>query len=340
MQADAQTTTTQSATPRALVADAVRAVANAEKGRSATTVAAAPQSVDPVPALATASASLAVRRFTEAKQSRQKVQSSWKHRPKSWTPFATWAEAEKAWCAARQAWTNAFTESRRHTTPFVQGADTDPVARDIFVFSRTIEEAVVRTSKLPSELVAACRAEQKAKDHMAAVRRRAIQTPAAGLDIVVKLRLITEEIDDVFDPLEQQDVKEAHKRSDEFPQANEFFALHDDIVRTTVASDEMLALTKELASRTLLEMAAQSDEEIDEAIEYSAVAANEIMARPAVTLADFRAKAEAVKWACDGREGLDEQFANASGSTFMKFAHQVICELLDVAAPTEGSTLQ
>lgn len=309
-------------------------------GTVATAVATVPEFVDPIPALAASSASRAARRAAEAKQSRREVQSFWKNRPQSWRPFATWAEAETAWCAARQAWTNAFTESRRHTTPFVQGADTDPVVRDIFVFSRTIEEAVARTSKLPAALVAACREEQKAKDHMAAVRRRAIQTPAAGLDIVVKLRLITEEIDDVFDPLEPQDVKAAHKRPDEFPQANEFFALHDDIVRATVASDEMLALSKELASRTLLEMAARSDEEIDEAIEHSAVAANEIMARPALTLADFRAKAEAVKWACDGREGLDEQFANASGSTFMKFAHQIICELLDGTAPTEGSTLQ
>lgn len=329
---EAQTPAAQS---NAVIADAVRAVTTAEKSRVPAAAIAESDAADPVPQLAQASTARAVRRFAEAKQSRSEAQATWTRRPAAWTPFATWADAERAWCAAREAWTDAFTESRRHSTPFINSPHTDPCARNAFVFSRTIDEALAKESNLPTELVAAMRAEEAARAHRNDVRQRAIQTPASGLDIVVKLRLITEEMDDVFDPLEPQDVKEAHKRPDEFSQANEFFALHDDIVRAAAASDEMFALSKELASLTTLEMAAQGEEEIDDAIDRSAVIAHEIMARPAHTVADFRAKAEAVKWACDSREGLDEQFA-ASSSTFMTFAHQLICELLDGAVPSKA----
>ena len=291
---------------------------------------------DPVPALASASASRSVRRMAKANTGRAVVQDRWTNRPADWTPYASWEEAVSGWSAARNASLDAFVALRALSTPFINGGATDPEMRHAYIFAKTIDDALAKAPNLPADLVAASRTEASARAHEEHVRRRATQTPVSGLNILSKMRMITEYIDDVFDPLEPSDVRAAHKHADDFPMANEFYALHDDIVRavsTNQADDgESLAMSRELTRRFSLELAETDDAKIDDAVEHSAAMAHAIMERPARSFADLRAKAEVVQWACSGRAELDEAFGGRPGSSYMLFAHRLLTELLDGTA--------
>lgn len=228
----AQAQTTEPTTERAqTIAAAKRALKAAEQPKPTKPI------NDPIPAKAAKSASRAVLRMEQARTERRLVQPDWKRRPADWRPFETWDEAHAAWCAARQAWSDAFSAVRNISTPFIHGGTTQAWLVNAYVFSRTIDEALAKAPDLPANLIEASRAEEAARAHKEHTRRRATQTPATGLDILAKMRLITEPIDDVFDPFEPEDIREAHKRPDTFPQANEFFALHDDIVRAVTPAE-------------------------------------------------------------------------------------------------------
>jgi len=270
--------------------------------------------------------------MAKANTGRAVVQDRWTNRPADWTPYASWEEAVSAWSAARNASLDAFVALRALSTPFINGGATDPEMRHAYIFAKTIDDALAKAPNLPADLVAASRAEASARAHEEHVRRRATQTPASGLNILSKMRMITEYIDDVFDPLEPSDVRAAHKHADDFPMANEFYALHDDIIRAVseeTTDGEMLAMSRELARRFALEIVETDDAKVDDAVEHSAIMAHAIMERPAQSLADLRAKAEVVQWACSGRDELDAAFGAAPGSSYMLFAHRILSELLD-----------
>lgn len=186
---------------------------------------------DPIPALAATSAARAIDRLARAADEAPVILADWADRPAEWRPFASWAEARRAWSDARTAWSVAFKAQRGQSTPFIRDEGVPSAIRDAFIFSSSIAEAVAKTPDLPAELIAASEAEEAARDFMEVVRQRAVQTPAHGRDILARVRLITGQIDDVFDPLEPTDAEEAKARPSDFPLALEFYALNDDLVR-------------------------------------------------------------------------------------------------------------
>ncbi len=155
----------------------------------------------------------------------------WGDRPVEFQPYPTWAEAHAAWAAAYMEWSDAFTANRRLSAPFIANPDTDPQQKHSYIFSRTAAERLEKAPELPADLMASDFREEAAKAALEVARSRAIQTPATGREILVKLRLITGPMDDVFDPSDPTDVQQARKRPDEFPLALEFLALNDDLVR-------------------------------------------------------------------------------------------------------------
>lgn len=233
MQADAQTTEpTAAEMDAALVftadgysdADGVDHVIKAVRAVSAAETVGA----DPIPAKAQSATDRAVRQITAA---HREVQSAWVDRPAKWTPFSSWPEGVIRWVEAKQRWSDTFRADRRAFQRYLNDPATPSGHVDCWTFSRSLDEALAKGLPLPDYFVAARRAHEAACDALEVARLRLTQTPASGHAILAKLRLITEQMDDVFDPLEADDVGEAHAGPDMFPQANEFFGLHDDIVR-------------------------------------------------------------------------------------------------------------
>jgi len=154
----------------------------------------------------------------------------WKRRPARYRPFANFGEALSAYEAARRRCRDASRARMVLSAPFI--ASGPSAATIALTFSRTIEEALTKCPDIPADLVAAKREEEQASADYETVRLRLTQTPAIGADITKKLEIITRQFDDVLGTEDPRDVRMAYRRPDDFPGTVEFYALHEDILRT------------------------------------------------------------------------------------------------------------
>jgi hypothetical protein len=177
----------------------------------------------------TADATRAVRKASRSGKAQRHPEAlhSWK-RPSQWHPFASFSEGMAALNAARQVNREAVRARIDLSAPYI--AAQGPGYHD-YMFSRTPEEAEAKNPNIPKDLIAAGKAERAAREAYDVVRQRVAVTPAHGAEIIQKLRIIVQPLDDVLDPACAEDMRLLRQHPDEYGTAVEVAALHDDLIR-------------------------------------------------------------------------------------------------------------